>query len=85
MFATHYLDEADAYADRIVLIGKAASSPTARRPRSRTWQRADRCAPRSRTPIATRWRALSGVTNVELRGDTVLVTARIPTRSRGTS
>ena len=29
LFATHYLEEADQYADRIVLIARAGSSPTA--------------------------------------------------------
>ncbi|WP_236826332.1 MULTISPECIES: ABC transporter ATP-binding protein [unclassified Blastococcus] len=37
VFATHHLDEADAVADRVVVVSwpVAASSPTARRPRSR--------------------------------------------------
>ena len=29
LFATHYLEEADQYADRIILIGTGGSSPTA--------------------------------------------------------
>ena len=33
LFATHYLEEADAYADRIVLVRKAEWSPTAPPPR----------------------------------------------------
>ena len=41
VFATHYLEEADAYADRVVLMSRVASSPTARRPRSRRGSAAD--------------------------------------------
>ncbi|MEK8109807.1 ABC transporter ATP-binding protein [Micromonospora sp. M12] len=43
IFATHYLDEAEAYADRIVLVRQGASSPTAPRRRSRTWPPAVPC------------------------------------------
>ena len=35
VFATHYLDEADAFADRIVILIADGSSPTAPPPRSR--------------------------------------------------
>jgi|HubBroStandDraft_6_1064221.scaffolds.fasta_scaffold12288_4 ABC-2 type transport system ATP-binding protein len=73
IFATHYLEEADAYADRIVLIAKGqivadgtaaevkdlASGRTIRA----TWPGADEAA----------LRAIPGVDSVEVRGDTVLI------------
>jgi ABC-2 type transport system ATP-binding protein len=75
LFATHYLDEADAYADRIVLIRQGsivADGTTAEiknlaagRVVRATWPDADEAA----------LRALPGVESVELRGDTVLVHA----------
>ena len=52
VFATHYLEEADAYADRIVLMATAAWSPTAPRPRSR---RAWGCARSGRPCRAPTW------------------------------
>ena len=73
VFATHYLDEADAYADRIVLMASGAivadGPPTeikamvgSRRIRT-TLPDADR------TMLA----ALPGVTDVELRGDSIVL------------
>jgi ABC-2 type transport system ATP-binding protein len=73
LFATHYLDEADAYADRIILIHHGcvvADGPTAtirslasgRLVRAH-WPDADRAA----------LLALPGVESVEVRGDAVLV------------
>jgi len=76
MFATHYLEEADAYADRIVLIrlGRIVADGTTAEIKAMasgrlvraTWPDADR------TSLA----ALPGVEDVELRGDTVLVRAK---------
>jgi len=76
MFATHYLEEADAYADRIVLIrhGRIVADGTTAEIKAMasgrlvraTWPDADR------TTLA----ALPGVDSVELRGDTVLVRAK---------
>jgi ABC-2 type transport system ATP-binding protein len=75
MFATHYLDEADAYADRIVLIrsGRIVADGTTSEIKAMasgrsvraTWPDADRGA----------LLALPGVEDVELRGDTVIVHA----------
>jgi ABC-2 type transport system ATP-binding protein len=73
VFATHYLDEADAYADRVVLMASGAivadGPPTeikamvgSRRIRA-TLPDADR------TMLA----ALPGVTDVELRGDSIVL------------
>ena len=73
MFATHYLDEADAYADRIVLIrqGSVVADGTT----SEIKNLASGRVVRATLPDADKrtLRALGGVTNVECRGDTVLV------------
>lgn len=76
LFATHYLEEADQYADRIVLVRKGrivadgtsseikslASGRTVRA----TWAQADTSA----------LSAIGGVDSVEVRGETVLVHAK---------
>jgi ABC-2 type transport system ATP-binding protein len=79
LFATHYLDEADAYADRIVLVsggrvvadGRAAEikAMSAGRLVSATWVGV---APAEAAELY----GLDGVEDVELRGDTVLVRTR---------
>ena len=75
LFATHYLEEADAYADRVVLVsrGRVVADGTSRRSRrcppaagERDWRRRYRRRRGSVPP---------GVEDVELRGDTVLVRA----------
>ena len=74
IFATHYLEEADAYADRVVLMARGGWWPTARPPRSRPWSASatsGRPCPES-TP--TCWRALPGVTGAERHGETVILT-----------
>jgi ABC-2 type transport system ATP-binding protein len=78
LFATHYLEEADAYADRVVLVshGRVVADGTSAEIRalssgrrvSATWEGIG-------TPEAATLRSLPGVEDVELRGDTVLVTA----------
>src|SRR3954465_14655440 len=78
LFATHYLEEADAYADRVVLVsrGRVVADGTSAEIRamssgrriSATWTDVS-------TADAVALRALPGVEDVELRGDTVLVTA----------
>src|SRR3954470_9208644 len=78
LFATHYLEEADAYADRVVLISRgrivADGTPaeiralSAGRRLSATWDRVTAAE-------AAAVRALPGVEDVELRGDTVLIHA----------
>jgi len=78
LFATHYLEEADAYADRVVLISRgrivADGTPaeiralSAGRRLSATWDGVTAAE-------AAAVRALPGVEDVELRGDTVLVHA----------
>ncbi len=79
LFATHYLEEADAYADRIVLVsrGRVVADGTAAQVKAlsagrlvtATWDGIS-------TAQAVALRALPGVEDVELRGDTVLVRTR---------
>ena len=76
LFATHYLEEADQYADRIVLVssGKVVADGSASEVKAlasgrtvrATWSGAD----------VDRLTAIAGVDSVELRGDTVHVHAR---------
>jgi ABC-2 type transport system ATP-binding protein len=79
LFATHYLDEADAYADRIVLVsgGRVVADGTAAEIKAMsagrlvtaTWEDVDPAG-------AAELYGLDGVEDVELRGDTVLVRTR---------
>lgn len=73
MFATHYLDEADAYADRIVLIrqGSIVADGTTAEIKNLASGRQVRATLPNADEGALR--ALQGVAHVELRGDTVLV------------
>ncbi|MCU1613237.1 MAG: multidrug transporter ATP-binding protein, partial [Frankiales bacterium] len=78
LFATHYLEEADAYADRIVLVsgGRVVADGTAAelkalsagRRVTATWNDVG-------SVDAAALRGLPGVEDVELRGNTVLITA----------
>jgi ABC-2 type transport system ATP-binding protein len=78
LFATHYLEEADAYADRVVLVsrGRVVADGTSSEIRamssgrriSATW---DGVGPADADGL----RRLPGVEDVELRGDTVLIQA----------
>jgi ABC-2 type transport system ATP-binding protein len=78
LFATHYLEEADAYADRIVLVsrGRIVADGTsaqikalsAGRRLTATWADIS-------TADAVALKDLPGVEDVELRGDTVLIAA----------
>ncbi|HEU0239710.1 MAG TPA: ABC transporter ATP-binding protein [Micromonosporaceae bacterium] len=76
MFATHYLEEADSYADRIVLIrqGRIVADGTTAEIKAMASGRMVRATlpDADRTAIAS----LAGVESVELRGDTVLVRAK---------
>ncbi len=73
LFATHYLDEADAYADRIVLMraGEVVADGTAAQIKSVVTGRTIR-ATLPGADLAT-LAALPGVDSVEARGDTVLL------------
>jgi len=74
MFATHYLEEADAYADRIVLVrqGSIVADGTTAAVKSMASGRTVRATIRGANRDALA--ALNGVTAVELRGDSVLIT-----------
>ena len=73
LFATHYLEEADAYADRIVLIskGQIVADGTAAEVKSLASGRTIRAT----IPGAdeSEIRKITGAANVEVRGETVLI------------
>lgn len=73
LFATHYLDEADAYADRIVLIreGSVVADGTTAEIKNLASGRVVRAT--IDVPNLDALRALPGVVSVEQRGDSVLV------------
>jgi ABC-2 type transport system ATP-binding protein len=75
LFATHYLDEADAYADRIVLLrsGVIVADGTAAQVKAVASGRAIRAT----LPNAdvTELAALPGVDSVETRGDTIILSS----------
>jgi ABC-2 type transport system ATP-binding protein len=76
LFATHYLEEADQYADRIVLIsrGKIVADGSGSEIRALAAGRSVRATlPHADTE---RIAAIAGVDGVELRGETVLVHAK---------
>lgn len=76
VFATHYLEEADQYADRIVLIshGRIVADGTGSQIKALASGRTVRATlPDADTGALT---ALDGVTGVEVRGDSVLVHTR---------
>jgi len=76
MFATHYLEEADAYADRIVLIrqGRIVADGTTAEIKAMASGRLVRATLPGADAVALS--ALAGVEDVELRGDTVLIRAK---------
>ena len=73
VFATHYLEEADAYADRIVLIskGQIVADGTAAEVKGLASGRTIRATLPGADEAALR--AMPGVDGVEVRGDTVLI------------
>jgi ABC-2 type transport system ATP-binding protein len=76
LFATHYLEEADMYADRIVLIshGRIVADGTGAEIKALTSGRTIRATlPGADTDAIA---AIDGVTGVEVRGDAVLVHAK---------
>ena len=78
VFATHYLEEADAYADRIVLVshGHVVADGTAARIRALTSGRVVSAAFEHGAPADDQLLALPGVELVERRGDRVLLHTR---------
>jgi ABC-2 type transport system ATP-binding protein len=73
VFATHYLEEADAYADRIVLIrkGRIVADGTSAEVKNLTSGRTVRATLPGADPSVLR--SWAGVESVEVRGDTVLI------------
>jgi ABC-2 type transport system ATP-binding protein len=73
MFATHYLEEADAYADRIVLLrqGEIVADGTGAEVKALATGRTVRAT--LPDPDETALRAIPGVDSVEVRGETVLI------------
>jgi ABC-2 type transport system ATP-binding protein len=73
VFATHYLEEADAYADRIVLIsrGRIVADGTAPEIKGLVSGRTIRAT--LRDADVTMLRAIPGVDGVEIQGDTVVI------------
>jgi ABC-2 type transport system ATP-binding protein len=76
IFATHYLEEADAYADRVVFVrrGQVVADGTAAEVKAMAAGRTIRAT----IPGASQAQllALPGVETVEVRGDTVFLTSR---------
>jgi ABC-2 type transport system ATP-binding protein len=75
IFATHYLEEADAYADRIVLVshGQIVADGTAAQVKSLVSGRTIRATLPDADVAALQ--QFSGVETVEVRGDSVLITS----------
>jgi ABC-2 type transport system ATP-binding protein len=79
LFATHYLEEADQYADRIVLISKGlvVADGSGSEIRALTSGRTVRATiPGVTDQTAHRLASIGGVDGVEVRGDTVLLHAK---------
>ena len=73
LFATHYLEEADAYADRIILLrhGQIVADGTSSEVKAMAAGRTVRATLADADPVALN--AIPGADNVEVRGDTVLI------------
>jgi ABC-2 type transport system ATP-binding protein len=79
LFATHYLEEADQYADRIVLIshGRIVADGTGSQIRALASGRTVRVTlPGADDRVTDAIASLGGVDRVEVRGETVLVHAK---------
>ncbi|MEU8658756.1 ABC transporter ATP-binding protein [Actinoplanes philippinensis] len=76
IFATHYLEEADAYADRIVLVrrGKIVADGTAAEVKALAAGRTVRATVAGASLVD--WTQVPGVESAEVRGDTVLLSGR---------
>ncbi|MEU4163379.1 ABC transporter ATP-binding protein [Actinoplanes sp. NPDC026670] len=76
IFATHYLEEADAYADRIVLVrrGKIVADGTAAEVKALAAGRTVRATMAGASLVD--WAQVPGVESSEVRGDTVYLSGR---------
>ena len=77
LFATHYLEEADQVADRIIVLdhGRIVADGTGRSIRARAGTRTIRFDLAAAEVDRERFATLPGVTDVEVRGDTVRLAA----------
>ncbi|MEP6619548.1 MAG: ABC transporter ATP-binding protein [bacterium] len=73
LFATHYLDEADAYADRIVLIREGSIVADGTTAEIKNLASGRRVRATLDNPDLVALRAIDGVIAVELRGDSVFI------------
>jgi ABC-2 type transport system ATP-binding protein len=73
LFATHYLDEADAYADRIVLIRQGSVVADGTTAEIKNLASGRRVRATIELPDMVAVRAIPGVTNVEQRGESLIV------------
>ena len=73
LFATHYLDEADAYADRIVLVREGSIVADGTTAEIKNLASGRRVRATLEAPDLGALRALSGVIGVEQRGDSVFI------------
>lgn len=73
LFATHYLDEADAYADRIVLIRQGSVVADGTTSEIKNLASGRRVRATIESPNIEVVRELPGVTHVEQRGDSLIV------------
>jgi ABC-2 type transport system ATP-binding protein len=73
LFATHYLDEADSYADRIVLIRQGSIVADGTTAEIKNLASGRRVRATLESPDLAVLRAIGGVTNVEQRGDSLIV------------
>jgi ABC-2 type transport system ATP-binding protein len=73
LFATHYLDEADAYADRIVLVREGSIVADGTTAEIKNLASGRRVRATLERPDLVALRALPGVVAVEQRGDSVLI------------
>src|SRR6185312_9830117 len=73
IFATHYLEEADAYADRVVFVrrGRVVADGTAAQVKALASGRTIRAT--MTDPSQAALSAIPGVDSVEVRGDTVFL------------
>ncbi|GAA2483827.1 ABC transporter ATP-binding protein [Winogradskya humida] len=78
IFATHYLEEADAYADRVVFVrrGRVVADGTAAEVKALASGRTVRATLPGAVEQEAALRAMAGVDSVEVRGDSVLVHAK---------
>ncbi|WP_229662634.1 ABC transporter ATP-binding protein [Nocardioides phosphati] len=78
LFATHYLEEADQYADRIVLVshGRVVADGSGSEIKALSSGRTVRATVGDAAAVGRQLQAMAGVDRVEVRGDTVIAHAK---------